>query len=45
MSRILVFGLDGKQQGELRGIATRGWTINDGGQAEIALPTHHGHRG
>lgn len=38
MSRIIVFGLDGISVGELHGNCMRGWAINEGGQATIALP-------
>jgi hypothetical protein len=37
MSRIIIFGLDGKSMGEVHGNCNRGWAINEGGQATVSL--------
>jgi hypothetical protein len=39
MSRIIIFGLDGKSMGELHANCNRGWVINDSGQTTVTLPT------
>lgn len=37
MSRILIFNLDGSQAGEIHANCNRGWAINEGGKATVAL--------